>query len=718
MSHLLQYHWKCEYCDNINNKSDGYNCNKCFTNKNVQSQFHNNVKIKENDNNGAASNKTSKKNNNKLLKYINKFNLNTIEKAGRFSSMKDLTINKNGEILTDNNHFIDKDFLPNRSSLFQANKKFSFFRTLIHSRGLNKTKDWVRPHAISIQSAEKDMPITLFSNPHPNDVLQGGIGSCWFIAALSALAERSYLVYDLITPKYYNTYGLHKVKFCRRGQWVVIDIDDYLPVNRSNNLVFGYSRNRQLWVSFVEKALAKLYGSYEAIASGACVEGMQTLTGKPCQVVYLLNPRINFNNQKYDLTNRTDKDNPNLVWENLLYSRRAGYLMSTLCLNKDLNIIDFLKVGLVFRHIYTVLDVKEFIYNEIKIKLLRLRNPWGKKGWNGPLISEQIEKSKYFPKMPERINMKIARTYTNNDGCFWITFQDLLKYFYDITICKANDVHLIESRQSSYFYDQSKYAHIYTFSINESLDKWHSFDLELFSTGKKSALFDRNDDPDIDLCLILCKVDNFLTYSNMTCIAFEHNVEYFVSLTAQLGNGNYIAYATSFKALKNISHEVGKNNNIDYYTYNLVAHCSANFVFSSTMAPNHLIADFFYAAAVKANRIKHDLDSMMRTLVLSGSSNHGVIVENLSYDSTILIDLDSSSAKNVDQTRTSTKIIDRIPPRSRQLVTYLMPINFNKAYLIGYKINSSVIKESSFNGENNPSILPVYNGIHSLRKIL
>jgi hypothetical protein len=108
---------------------------------------------------------------------------------------------------------------------------------------------------------------------------------------------------------------------------------------------------------------------------------------------------------------------------------------------------------------------------------------------------------------------------------------------------------------------------------------------------------------------------------------------------------------------------------------------------------------------------------MMRTLILSGSSNHGVIVENLSYDSTILIDLDSSSAKNVDQTRTSTKILDRLPPRSRQLITYLMPINFNKAYLIGYKINSSIIKDS-FKSENNPNILPVYNGIHSLRKIL
>lgn len=51
--------------------------------------------------------------------------------------------------------------------------------------------------------------------------------------------------------------------------------------------MFSLGRRRQLWVPLMEKALAKLYGSYEAIARGACADGLQSLTGEPSEVLYL-----------------------------------------------------------------------------------------------------------------------------------------------------------------------------------------------------------------------------------------------------------------------------------------------------------------------------------------------------------------------------------------------------------------------------------------------
>ena len=163
--------------------------------------------------------------------------------------------------------------------------------------------------------------------------------------------------------------------------------------------------------------------------------------------------------------------------------------------------------------------------NQKKIKGYFIQgNPWGKKEWKGAWSNK-------WPHWPEHIRSEIAGVYQKNDGCFWISFEDLLKYFYDISICKVR-TNWFESRHSFYFQDFSDGAQVFLLNVLEPGE--NQFEIELFSTGRKNESFDRNDDPEIDLCLIVCRLNEQSDGGGLTCVAYEHNVEYFINLSCKL----------------------------------------------------------------------------------------------------------------------------------------------------------------------------------------
>lgn len=109
------------------------------------------------------------------------------------------------------------------------------------------------------------MTTTLIFVCYPTLSLIGILGDCWFLSALSIIANYDpKLIANLFLTCELNSSGAYQFKFCKNGEWKNIIIDDYLPCylekgSGVGKLSFSKSPTNALWVALIEKAYAKLH---------------------------------------------------------------------------------------------------------------------------------------------------------------------------------------------------------------------------------------------------------------------------------------------------------------------------------------------------------------------------------------------------------------------------------------------------------------------------
>nr|KAG5689863.1 hypothetical protein BaRGS_002374 [Batillaria attramentaria] len=113
------------------------------------------------------------------------------------------------------------------------------------------------------------------------DVGQGGAGTCWFLATVSAIADKPVLLDKVIPGKAYSPEdGTFHARFWQFGKWEDVYIDDYLPVIYGDRIWGAHSKDEEeMWISLLEKAFAKHHGSYNAVDGGKAVDAFSALTG-------------------------------------------------------------------------------------------------------------------------------------------------------------------------------------------------------------------------------------------------------------------------------------------------------------------------------------------------------------------------------------------------------------------------------------------------------
>jgi calpain-15 len=110
------------------------------------------------------------------------------------------------------------------------------------------------------------------------------------MAALALITERPKMLEHIVLTKTVNREGVYLIRICHNGLWETVIIDDCFPCTQYKQLAYTKASGRQRYVPLIEKACAKLFGSYADLSSGCTSEGLQLLTGAPCDHINL-NPQ-------------------------------------------------------------------------------------------------------------------------------------------------------------------------------------------------------------------------------------------------------------------------------------------------------------------------------------------------------------------------------------------------------------------------------------------
>ena len=210
------------------------------------------------------------------------------------------------------------------------------------------------------------------SGIQPSDVRQGKLADCYFLSCLAALAEVPGRVESMFNTKEVNAAGIYSINFYINGKKQEVIVDDYIPCDKVNELpCFAYSADMgEIWAMLVEKAWAKLHGSYSMIRRGSTITALPHLTGAA--------------SSRYDHNTLTDIDR---FWEIIKSSKERNYLVTGSTYETDFHHPDK-KMGIISGHSYSVLSLHSFKHAGTRVKLLKLRNPYGNEEWTGDWSDE------------------------------------------------------------------------------------------------------------------------------------------------------------------------------------------------------------------------------------------------------------------------------------------------------------------------------------------
>lgn len=308
--------------------------------------------------------------------------------------------------------FTDPEFPPELSSLVG------------HSQDFRRNQEM---RAFEFQRSSvyfKNRP-KVFDDISSEDIIQGALGDCYFLAAVSSIAEHPHRLERLLLSKEHRGDGIFAVALCLNGVWEEVLLDDFAPCTRAGELAFNKSKSDELWVVLLEKAWAKVHGGYLNIEAGLTREALRDLTGASAKTFFL-------------------RQNPEEIWGHLMEAERQHFIMTAGSDNLSGGSDAYIqKIGICGSHAYSLLAVYQlkkqgwgFVLSETgqdyDHRVVKVRNPWGKGEWKGDWADSD-------PRWTADLRSRLGASLDPEDGIFFMGWKDFREYFSDVQICYFHD---------------------------------------------------------------------------------------------------------------------------------------------------------------------------------------------------------------------------------------------------------------------------------------
>ncbi|KAM6357868.1 calpain-10 isoform 1-T10 [Alca torda] len=304
--------------------------------------------------------------------------------------------------------YTDPTFPASDTSIF-----FDYCTPLAQFRG---EISWLRPKDIC------STPRLFSNNLQDVQVKQGILGDCWFLCACVALQKSKYLLNKVIPPGQpswtdESYQGCFTCRVWQFGHWVEVTIDDRLPC-LGGKLCFSQCQTEDLfWLPLLEKAYAKVHGSYEQLWAGQVADALVDLTGGIAERWTLKGPGRNM-----------EKEKTGMVLEKAVFRKlmnlKEQCVISCSVLNSRQGASELGEF-----HAFIVIDVLSL--SEVsgkEIFLLRIRNPWGRRCWRGPWCEGGQGWSQLDPVVASELLSQIQ------EGEFWVDEEEFFREFDEITM--------------------------------------------------------------------------------------------------------------------------------------------------------------------------------------------------------------------------------------------------------------------------------------------